>query len=104
MTGAALKLEVAAIDWPDQIPAQVHHPVVAESGHDLAGLRIEAEQTVPAGKEDPERIAVTPQRHPAMTEAAAQCRHAIRVGARIENPAHRARLGVQRGDPGCSWN
>ena len=89
---------MAAIDGPDQILAQVDDPVVAERRHHLTGRRVETEQAVPARQEDAQVLAVPPHRHPAVTEAAAERRHAVGVGPGVEDPLDGAGGGVQRGD------
>ena len=93
-----VELEVAALDRPDQVLAQVQHPVLAERRHHLAALGVDAEQAVAARQEDAQVVAIPPHRDAAMPESTADGRHAVGVGPRIEDPLLGARHGVQRGD------
>ena len=88
-----VELEVAAVDRPDQILAQVDHPVVTERSNHLTGLGVETEQAVPARQEDPERLAVPPHRHAPVPKPAAERRHPVFVRARIEDPVDSAGVG-----------
>ena len=93
-----VELEVAAVDGPDEVPAQIDDAVVAERRHHLAGRGVEAEEAVPAREEDAQVVAVAPHRDAPVAEAAAQRGHAVGVGARIEDPALGPGLGVEGGD------
>ncbi len=93
-----VELEVAAVDGPDEVAAQVDHAVVAERRHHFAGRRVEAEQAVPAREEDAQVPAVAPHGDAAVPEAAAEGGHAVGVGAGVEDPAFGPGLGVEGGD------
>ena len=93
-----VELEVAAVDGPDEIAAQVDHAVVAERSHHLAGRRVEAEEPVPAREEDAQVVAVSPHGDATVAEAAAEGGHAVGVGAGVEDPSLGPGLGVEGGD------
>ena len=87
---------VLLLDRPDEPVADVDRAVAAEGIDRQAGLRVEAEEVIPAVHEDAQPVAVAPGGDAAMDETLPARRRAFFVGLGIEHPQLAACLRVER--------